>query len=160
MKWNYITRLTNDHGDGHRIFTEKGEHGIADGVACFEGGVYAALADNSGAWPHTADDGVLWLDPCRPLVLTTLGDGSGLTVRVPVVDEQGNACATFIDVAGANELLVLFPSWPIEYAAGLGPVVELIAMHLGPVWVRDRIRQLTPSPKHNLRGIVDTAVAS
>ena len=141
--WNYICRLTNDEGDGHRIFTLKNTdiYENEPGVTPFEGGVVAALADNSGALPHLTDDGVLWLDPSTPLMLTYFGRGSSIEVRVPVIYD-GRGCSVFVAPAGALELLALFPSWKVMAHGKLNTLVELCALHIGPAHILGRLAAL------------------
>jgi hypothetical protein len=106
-KWDgAVTRLP----DGHRIFTTYERD--------FDGGkTYGvAIADDSGRFPETTDDGVLWLDVTRCLMVmrdNSDPDRPREHIAIPLVDENGNQTRTPSDAA-----TILFLSrefgWTIE----------------------------------------------
>lgn len=72
-KWQLVLRIKG----GHRYFTVSDYGGM---VAC---------ADASGTYPEQTEDGILWLDRSRPIVL---GDDNSATI--PLKRPDGEECAT------------------------------------------------------------------
>jgi hypothetical protein len=59
-----------------------------------------AVADNSGDWPHTTDDGTLWLDFNSNIMIGN--DASN--PRIPILSPEGKS---FVIVTNVHGLLVL-----------------------------------------------------
>lgn len=92
--------------DGHRIFeTHDNGHGEASW----------AIADDSGHYPEGTDDGVLWLDPSRCLLVDKdeSFDPPREYIAIPLVDSDGKRTRTH-----SNAATILFLSrflrWTIE----------------------------------------------
>ncbi len=66
-----------------------------------------AICDESGSRPHTADDGVLWLDRTRTLTVAAPFCG------VPLLHENGNKTSTIVDAATVFYLSRMF-RWTVE----------------------------------------------
>jgi hypothetical protein len=96
-KWGIVTILP----DGHRIFPDRHSERVA-------------IADNSGLTPQNTDDGILWLDFKRPLILGV--DASFDPAReyhgIPVVDQEGNEARTGSNMSTLMWLSMTF-DWPI-----------------------------------------------
>lgn len=84
---------------GHRYFRDMNAHGRV------------AVADNSGDYPHQTDDGVLWLDTTRPIII---GHGATFSASIPLLrdDVVGpcgmGTCWTGEDVDGAISVAEMF----------------------------------------------------
>lgn len=59
-----------------------------------------AIADWSGDYPHQTDDGVLWLDPSRPMTVRFKA-GESVLVFIPLIDANGEQTATLSDIRTA-----------------------------------------------------------
>ena len=89
-KWGVVTMLP----DGHRLFPT---------TSC----QYVAIADDSGREPQDCEDGILWLDRDRSLIV------NGSHIAIPVIDEGGEQSRTPSDVATILYLACEF-NWSIE----------------------------------------------
>jgi len=116
-KWKLMTRLEKS---GHRIFTQLNSQ---DASQC-------ALADNSGSTPDTTEDGVLWLDPTRPLSVYQPGGSHDeplyCTIPLTTVPGERGKTATTCGLAGLTELRRLFPTWRVH----IEPAVQELAIAL------------------------------
>lgn len=85
--------------EGHRYFIDTVN---ARGDAQAEPGepVRVAVADASGATPETTEDGILWLDKARPIVVSLEQSGT-----IPVVSARSGD-KLFTGESAANALLV------------------------------------------------------
>jgi len=92
MKWTAVKRLKSEH----RIFASDGRF---------------ALCDQSGANPEESDDGILWLDPIRPLKL-------GLTyLTIPLLRPAHGTevpCVATALPADLIPLLHILPRWLVQ----------------------------------------------
>jgi hypothetical protein len=96
-------QLIETLADGHRLFVTLNKRG---GIL---------IADESGRWPHETDDGELWLDMTRPLVIDQ-EDLSGAPITycmIPLRDEDGLATRTPTNPATILRLAALF-GWRIQ----------------------------------------------
>ena len=75
-KWGVVTMLP----DGHRLFPTST-------------GNFIAICDDSGREPQDCDDGILWLDRDRALMI------DGTHCAIPVIDEGGKQSRTPSDPA-------------------------------------------------------------
>ena len=101
-RWSALGRVSNKHGDGHRLFIDKLNP------------TRVAVADNSGTFPEDCDDGILYIDVAaieRDGALNVVAD---LTVHVPLlVPKPGTGphgfvyeqSRTMFDVLGAADLI-------------------------------------------------------
>jgi len=92
--------------DGHRIFLT---YDYPDGVGW-------AIADDSGHYPDQTDDGILWLDPTRCLMIMTDDsdpDRPSEHIAIPLVRENGERTRTPSDAATILMLSRLM-RWTIE----------------------------------------------
>jgi hypothetical protein len=112
--------------DGHRIFRaaepfSQAMHGYLPPSLqrCPDGGVWAT-ADNSGGFPHTTDDGILWLDFSRDLNAGPSGGSPG----IPLLDKHGKECSTVTDTATLFELSAHF-QWDINVLGKIHRVIEV-----------------------------------
>src|SRR4051794_34391047 len=85
--------------DGHRLFPLD--------EAPFK---QVALADTSGREPQDTDDGILWLDFKRPLVIVSSNDGEGFSI--PLLYADGSFSRTLTDASTLMYLSATF-RWPI-----------------------------------------------
>lgn len=81
-RWSGPTNLP----DGHRIFERQGPDGLE-----------RAIADDSGRTPELTDDGLLFLDPSRSLIVMAEGEDEHLAI--PLIDERGKRTRTPTDAA-------------------------------------------------------------
>lgn len=109
--------------DEHRIFqaTPQNSHKVPATLKArpHELGHWA-VADNSGDWPHTTDDGVLWLDFNTHIML---GRAYGTSIHVPLLDSSGKA-STFVTNTAALLILVDMFRWTINSDGKLYRVVR------------------------------------
>jgi hypothetical protein len=82
-KWEKLGRITKN---GHRLFKENSTGRFA-------------IADNSGDWPDTTEDGVLYVDGSRPITSYVVGDHVSYTV--PLFHPSGEKTYTGTDLRGA-----------------------------------------------------------
>lgn len=96
-----------------------------------------SIADLSGdisfryGRPNNTDDGVLWLDPKRPIKLPTeypirtMRDVEGLTLSIPAIDPDGTS---FSFLASGVELkwLVRNFNWPLETGSSIWQMGTII----------------------------------
>ncbi len=89
--------------DEHRLFqaTDFGLVHFPKGFRPDEERGEWAIADNSGDWPDTTDDGILWLDFSTNILL---GKAYGRTIHLPVTTPDGKRFTTVTDPAS---LLIL-----------------------------------------------------
>jgi hypothetical protein len=80
--------------DGHRLF-------------CTDREDLVAIADNSGAFPQDTDDGVLWLDFKRHLMV------GGQSPSIPLLTPDSKPISTPTDLATLLLLAVEY-DWPIN----------------------------------------------
>lgn len=81
-KWTKAETLP----DGHRIFATLTDDGLQ-----------YAIADDSGDLPEQTDDGILWLDETRPLLVDR--DDRTQYCSIPLIDEDGKQTLTPTDVS-------------------------------------------------------------
>lgn len=100
MDWKLIDKLP----DGHRVFSTK-----------VDGEIMYAIADDSGFTPEDTDDGVLWLDHKRCLIVDR--DESYNPARefiaIPLVDDKGKQTRTPSDMSSVLHLANLL-KWQVE----------------------------------------------
>lgn len=60
-----------------------------------------AIADWSGHYPHETDDGVLWLDPGRPMSVWFRPDAR-VMVLIPLLNKRGEETSTVSDICTAS----------------------------------------------------------
>ena len=101
---NVWTLITEMH-DGHRLFKTVPSKTVQDGAR-----LLIAIADQSGGWPHETEDGILWLDYERNLMLPS---GRDHFPKIPCVDPEGKKSYTPTDVATVMSLSHRF-GWPIN----------------------------------------------
>lgn len=82
-KWEMFGRITRN---GHRLFKENSTGRFA-------------IADNSGDWPDTTEDGVLYVDGSSPI--TSHGGGDYVLYTVPLFYPSGEKTYTGTDLRGA-----------------------------------------------------------
>jgi len=99
-KWEIVEELP----DGHRLFTTK-----------TEGGWEYAIADDSGDTPASTEDGILWLDSSRCLILDEDDsyDPQREHMAIPLSDDNGNRTRTGTDMSTMLYLANRF-KWQIE----------------------------------------------
>lgn len=61
-----------------------------------------ALADWSGDTPDQTEDGVLWLDPHRPIRVTVQETRGALMAWIPLLDRHGEQTYTVSDIRTAD----------------------------------------------------------
>ena len=100
MADKYVWHMGEQLPDGHRLFVEVVEKGKA-GIA---------IADNSGREPQDTDDGILWLDLNRPLMVGSNDKREMFTI--PLLGMDGEETRTISD---SSTLLFLSAEydWPI-----------------------------------------------
>lgn len=87
--WRHPTTLP----DGHRLFEAKP-------IAKMHGIPLTAIADKSAMHPQDTDDGILWLDRSRSLIM----GGQSQLHTIPVVDPDGKESRVSTD--GATIILL------------------------------------------------------
>jgi hypothetical protein len=102
VKWVKLARLKS----GHTIF-----RGIAEVNDRVDVAGDVAIADRSGPVPDQTDDGILWLDPSRPMLISPTG------VRLPViVEHDGHKAWTHTTPADVPVIIDAMPNqWCAEY---------------------------------------------
>jgi hypothetical protein len=116
-KWECETRL---EPDGHRAFRDASDDYTAPELRRW------ALTDNSGRWPETTDDGILWIDFTRPIVVSLAG--TSVCVGYPLIVERDDQPSDTI--GGLDSLLVmrrLFPAWPVSMSPALRVIIAALA---------------------------------
>lgn len=107
--------------NGHRIFREdRGEFAAPETCRW-------AIADNSGATPDRTDDGILWLDFSRPLLVEI---GQYGIVSIPVDKDRDVQGGSYWCSAGVDALVTLrekFPRWEIEMGPNASKLVRVCA---------------------------------
>ena len=76
--------------DGHRLFSKRTDDGVK-----------YAIADDSGATPEDTDDGILWLDSSRCLILDRdeSFDPPREFMMIPLIDDNGKQTRTPCNVS-------------------------------------------------------------
>lgn len=119
-KWEHGLKL---EAKGHRIFRDARD----DFKAPEQRGW--AIADNSGNRPDTTDDGVLWLDFTRPIVVCV---GKYAGASLPVLSEREPGRVGFYHVGiGIGALLTIrkhFRSWPVELSEDAKTLLTALAL--------------------------------
>lgn len=104
--WEFLEWLERR---GHKLFRDGGSHRLA-------------IADNSGATPDTTHDGVLWLDPDRPIRAEAAPQ---MTIYVPLLtlDDEPR-----IMVVGISAAKILIDKYRFALQAGLpeGTTIDFI----------------------------------
>lgn len=121
-KWENVIRL---EPKGHRIFRDARDEFRAPELRGW------AIADNSGPRPDCTDDGVLWLDFTRPIVVAV---GKYAGASLPVRKERDGARDGFRVSVGLVGLLTIrthFRSWPVELSEDVKTLVA--ALNLPPL---------------------------
>lgn len=107
-RWNLLCKLN----DGHRLFELDSNQ---DEIA---------IADDSGTTPDLTDDGVLWLDRTRPLIVYS--EEQPVSCAIPLRDQHGEATRTPTDAASILYLAARF-DWAVKVGASL-PTYRVISV--------------------------------
>jgi len=100
--------------DGHRIFSKDGQPGWL-------------IADDSGETPIATDDGELYLDLDRNLLIDQTEDDDGrleTSCFIPLRTAKGNRSQTISNPATLMHLAVTF-SWQITVSVGTADSIEI-----------------------------------
>ena len=107
--WVLLGRLEQG---GHRLFRCR----LTDKVA---------IADNSGMWPDTADDGVFWLDQDRPATLDWHEDGT-MRLRMPVRADRGEGNYATMGTWKSVVRFIKLSGLPLIRGVGIDELFELL----------------------------------
>ena len=102
-----------------------------------------AIADNSGDHPGNTDDGVLYVDPSRPMVLYVSAAGKSFYVNMGVVNQQGERFTSSCKVEGALFLLRWASVWKQQW-----PDLAELSCNV-PSELMDLCLASRAEPKHN-----------
>ena len=88
--WEWLLRRETE--DGHKLFIYNGPSShLRSNIA---------IADFSGVYPHETDDGVLWIDLSKPMILRN--DGRVKIHLTEIKDDNSvNSCSTLSDMKTA-----------------------------------------------------------
>ena len=121
-KWEHGLKL---EPRGHRIFRDARDDFKAPELRGW------AIADNSGNRPDTTDDGVLWLDMTRPIVVS-VGEYAGASLPVRKERDPGGGDGGGYHVSvGLKAFLTIrthFRSWPVELTEGAQTLLTALAL--------------------------------
>ena len=117
-KWEMGHRL---EPDGHRVFRDARDAFKAPELRAW------ALADNSGATPDQTDDGVLWLDMSRSLVVSVEGRFSKVSIPLRVERDGMRESYTGTGIEGLVTLRKLFPQWQVAMSAATRMLLTALA---------------------------------
>jgi hypothetical protein len=118
-KWEHGLKL---EPRGHRIFRDARDPFKAPELRGW------AIADNSGNRPDSTDDGVLWLDFSRPIVVAV---GKYAGASLPVRKELDGARDGFRVSVGLVGLLTIrthFRSWPVELSEDVKTLLTALTL--------------------------------
>ena len=90
-----------------------------------------ALCDESADEPEHTDDGILWVDISRPMRVGKIDGVEGVTVSIPVTDNNGRQSCTMESVQGAAKLRQVTQErmgnvWATEFAGEEGDALLLL----------------------------------
>jgi hypothetical protein len=105
-KWTRVLSIPN----GHRYFRDE-----------LSGRV--SVCDDSGRKPDHTDDGVLWLDPRRPIVVEDLQPGGNARGWIPVTSPSGDQSCTIENLQGSIKVAHLF-GYRVELRDSVGAFVR------------------------------------
>jgi len=145
-KWEPAIKL---EPRGHRIFRDARDDYRAPELRGW------AIADDSGDYPHTTDDGVLWLDFERPIIVAIGGERPSALASLPVlkhneVSVETKAHGEFHVSVGIKALVAItkrFPGWRVSLSNDL----ETLLLTL---------RTTLELPKARLKHLVDHATGN
>jgi hypothetical protein len=101
-KWEPAIKL---EPRGHRIFRDARDDYRAPELRGW------AIADDSGDYPHTTDDGVLWLDLSEPIIVTV---GERLGAALPVRNGYNNTSHVTVGIKAFATIRKQFPAWEVS----------------------------------------------
>jgi hypothetical protein len=117
-KWDNEIKL---EPKGHRIFRDARDDFKAPELRGW------AIADNSGGRPHTTEDGVLWLDFSRPVVVS-VGQYAGATLPVRKERDGGDGYTVMVGIDALLTIRQRFPAWKITLSKDAATLVAALTL--------------------------------
>jgi hypothetical protein len=130
-KWEPAIKLETR---GHRIFRDDREAYKAPELRRW------AIADDSGDYPHTTDDGVLWLDFEQPIIVTV---GERLGAALPVLNEYDNTSHVVVGLKAFVTIRKHFPAWEVSLSDDAQTLLTAIELPLPQTRLKHLISHAT-----------------
>lgn len=147
-KWEHAFKL---EPKGHRIFRDARNDFRAPELRDW------AIADDSGSYPHSTDDGVLWLDPTRPIRVSVGSRQLRAGASLPVRKESDPDCSDYRVTVGVEAFLTIrktFPAWAVELAGDAATLLAALSLPAPPSLHQDLVDLVDAANGAHLRRVL------